>query len=261
MMPNVAYLPGDTPLHHLDARVKLALLTAYTFLLFASTGWEGLACCLLLAVFGLVTGKVPVRLALRGAAPIVFLLGFTVMANALSLASPADGVMIVGSLEFTLVGMLHGIYLATRIVLLIIASALLSLTTTPVALMDAFTSLLRPLRRWNVPVGDIAMMCSIALRFIPVVANEADRIATAQRARGARFGEGGPIVRVRAWVPVLVPLLVSLFHRADKLADMLDGRCFTGALRTRLDAPRMRRVDWIVLFGGCMASLLLSIYL
>ncbi len=261
MMPSVAYLPGETPLHRLDARVKLALLAAYTFLLFTSDGWVGLACCLSLALFGLVVGKVPLGHALRGAGPIALLLALTVIANALSLAHPADGAAIVGSLSFTPAGMLHGMYLAVRIILLIVAAALLSLTTTPVALMDAFTALLRPLGRWNVPVGDVAMMCSIALRFIPVIADEADRIVTAQRARGARFGEGGPVARVRAWGPVLVPLLVSLFHRADALADMLDGRCFTGALRTRLDAPRMRHVDWAVLLGGCTASVLLGIYL
>jgi energy-coupling factor transport system permease protein len=143
-----------------------------------------------------------------------------------------------------------GLFFATRVVLLVIGTTLLTLTTSPIALTDALSRLMMPLRPFRFPVDDVAMMFSIALRFIPTTAEEAEKIVVAQAARGARFDEGGVVRRARAWVPVLVPLFVNLFRRADNLALAMESRCYTGQRRTRLHASRMRTSDWVVLVSG-----------
>jgi energy-coupling factor transport system permease protein len=152
-------------------------------------------------------------------------------------------------------GLARGAYFAVRIVLLVLGTSVVTLTTSPVALTDALSRLMRPLGFAGVPVDDIAMMFSIALRFIPTTAEEADKIVVAQTARGARFDEGGPVRRAKAWVPVLVPLFVNLFRRADDLAVAMESRCYTGVGRTRLHVLRMRAVDWVVLSLGVTATL------
>ena len=143
-----------------------------------------------------------------------------------------------------------GLFFAVRIILLVTGTSLLTLTTSPVALTDALSRLMVPLRPLRFPVDDVAMMFSIALRFIPTTAEEAEKIVVAQTARGARFDEGGVVRRARAWVPVLIPLFVNLFRRADHLAVAMESRCYTGERRTRLHASHMRVSDWLVLATG-----------
>jgi energy-coupling factor transport system permease protein len=133
---------------------------------------------------------------------------------------------------------------------LVVGTSLITLTTSPVALTDALSRLMRPLGVIRVPVDDVAMMFSIALRFIPTTAEEAERLVVAQTARGARFDSGGLIRRARAWLPVLVPLFVRLFRRADDLAVAMESRCYSGQGRTRLRELRMRGTDWAVLAAG-----------
>jgi energy-coupling factor transport system permease protein len=135
--------------------------------------------------------------------------------------------------------------------LLVVGTSLLTLTTSPVALTDALERLMRPLERLRVPVGDVAMMLTVALRFIPTTAEEAEKVVLAQAARGARFDSGGPVRRARAYVPVLVPLFVNLFRRADELAVAMESRCYRGGRgRTRLHESRLRGVDWTVMLVG-----------
>ena len=142
-------------------------------------------------------------------------------------------------------GLRTGAFFAARIVLLVVGTSLLTLTTSPVEIADGIERALGPLKALRVPVGDLAMTLTIALRFIPTTVEEADHVITAQTARGARFDAGGPIARARAYAPVLVPVFLNLFRRADQLATAMEARCYRGSEgRTRLRESRMRPIDW-----------------
>jgi len=248
-VPFGQYVPGTSPVHRLDARVKLALVVAYVAVLFGADGWWGLIAALVAAIFAVAVSGVPVRLALRGLRPVAWLLVFTLIANSLRLDA-TDPLLSVGRLGVDAQGLQDGCYFAVRIIALVLGTSILTLTTSPITLTDALTRIMAPLRHLRVPVDDIAMMFSIALRFIPTTAEEAEKIVVAQTARGAVFDEGGPVKRARAWVPVLVPLFVNLFRRADDLALAMESRCYTGSRRTRLHEPVMRPTDWITLLVG-----------
>lgn len=252
-VPFGQYVPGTSPIHRIDPRVKLGLVVAYTAVLFGADGWWGLVAAIAVASLALGLSGVPLALALRGLRPVAWLLLFTVAANSLKLDSP-DALVSIGRLGVDAEGFRTGCFFAVRISALVVGTSLLTLTTSPVALTDALTRLMMPLRVFRVPVDDIAMMFSIALRFIPTTAEEAEKIIVAQTARGAVFDQGGPVRRARAWVPVLVPLFVNLFRRADDLALAMESRCYTGERRTRLHAPSMRVADWAVLIVGVTAA-------
>jgi len=253
-VPFGQFVPGDSPIHRADARVKITLTLAYTIVLFSTAGWWGLALGAVVALSSIAVSGVPWSLAARGVRPVLWLLLFTILANALVWRA-ADVVVSVGALGVDAVGLMRGLYFAARIVLLMLGTTLVTLTTSPVALTDALSALLRPLGLVRVPVDDLAMMLSIALRFIPTTAEEAERVMVAQSARGARFDEGGPVRRARAWVPVLVPLFVRLFRRADDLAIAMESRCYVGHGRTRLRQLVMRPADWIALVAGVTLAL------
>jgi len=239
-VPFGQYVPGDSPVHRLDARVKIGLTLSYTIALFAVSGWLGLALAACVVLGAVALSRVPWRLVARGLRPIAWLMLFTVVQAA---------------------GLSRGLFFASRIVLLVLGTSLVTLTTSPVALTDAIALLLGPLRVLRVPVDDVATMLSIALRFMPTTAEEAERIVVAQTARGARFDEGGPVKRARAWIPVLVPLFVNLFRRADDLAVAMESRCYRGEGRTRLREWRLRAVDWFILVAGIALAGALAILL
>lgn len=259
-VPFGQFVPGDSAVHRLDPRAKLGLTLAFTVLLFSSRGWLGLAAGALVAVAVVAASRVPWRLAARGLVPIAWLLAFTLVANALA---PGGGNALVnlGPVGVYSAGLSRGLYFAARITLLVLGTSVITLTTSPVALTDALSQLMRPLRFLRVPVDDVAMMFSIALRFIPTTAEETERIVVAQTARGARFDEGGLMTRAKAWIPVLVPLFVNLFRRADNLAIAMESRCYTGVGRTRLHELRMRTGDWLALVVGVTAMLVAGILL
>jgi len=246
LSPFGQYVAADSFLHRLDARLKLLLLAAYLAGLFLIQSAWCLAIYVVLLVATYLLARVPLRLALRGLKPLIIILLFTLLANSLSFSLPLDqnpgweGVALIGQFGIKPSGVLRGLFLAIRIIALFSASSLLTYTTPLVDLSDALVKLLRPLARFRVPTEDIAMMFSIALRFIPLTAAEADRIMVAQSARGARFNEGGPLTRVRAWLPVLVPLFVRLFKRADSLAAAMESRCYSGQQRTHLQNTRLQ---------------------
>lgn len=248
-IPFGQFVPVDSPAHRLEPRVKLGLVVCYTVILFSSSGWSGLGLATALVILALLLSRVPLRLALRGLRPVALLLLITVLMNALRWDS-ADSLVGLGSLGVSRAGLMTGLFFASRIVLLVMGTSLLTLTTSPVALTDALSRLMVPLRPLRFPVDDVAMMFSIALRFIPTTAEEAEKIVVAQAARGARFDQGGVIRRARAWVPVLIPLFVNLFRRADNLALAMESRCYTGQRRTRLHASKMRISDWAVLVSS-----------
>jgi energy-coupling factor transport system permease protein len=206
-----------------------------------------------LGVFALAARRlanVPLALAARGLRPIAWLLAFTLVINALLPAQRTEALLELGPLVIDAGGLVRGLFFSARILLLVLGTSLVTLTTSPVALTDALSQLMRPLAVVRFPVDDAAMMMSIALRFMPTTAEEAERIVVAQTARGARFSEGGLLARARAWLPVLVPLFVRLFRRADDLAVAMEARCYRGEGRTRLREPHMRFADWTALGLG-----------
>lgn len=269
------YIPGATPVHACDARVKIVLLIAYSITLFLVGSWWALGACA--AVFAVLLGvsRVGLRRILALSIPLMVIAAFAIVFNAFSFdvvaassAAPgglgavsagwldgADPIAVAGSFGFVPAGFARGCFYAIRIVLLVAASLLVSFTTTSTELTEAFSSFLRPLRKLRVPVDDVASVLSIALRFIPLVAEELGRIHDAQWSRGAKFGEGGLMVRLRAWATVLVPLFVSMFRRADALAVAMDARCYgaPGVERTSLSRRRIT--------GGAAAVLVIGVAL
>lgn len=260
-VPFGLYVSADTPVHRLDARAKLGVAIAYTLALFAIDAWWGLVVMVVLAMGAARLARTRVTLVLRGLRPVAWLLAFTIVINAFLPAKRTDALFAVGAVWLDASGLRLGLFFAARIVLLVMGTSLVTLTTSPVALTDALASVMRPLGRLRFPVDDAAMMMSIALRFIPTTAQEAEAIIVAQTARGARFGRGGPITRARAWLPVLVPLFVRLFRRADDLATAMEARCYRGEGRTRLNAARFSGTDATVLGLGVAVFISVAVFL
>jgi energy-coupling factor transport system permease protein len=277
VVPFGQYVPGDSVVHRLDARMKLLLVAAYVFALFMVDGWLGLLLCTVLVIGCYLLSGIPLKLAVRGLKPILILLVFTFLANALTFdavslseAPPTGetepfglpaGIALIGDFGIRPAGALRGLYFALRIVLLVSLTSLLTYTASVISLSDGFVSLMRPLARLKVPTEDIATMFSIALRFIPVTAEEAEKIMVAQSARGAVFNKGGPIRRAKAWLPVMIPLFVSLFRRADELACAMETRCYVGQGRTHIRVAEMTEIDFAIGALGALALILLGILL
>lgn len=259
-VPFGQYVPGSSIVHRLDARAKILVTVAYTVMLFAISTWFGLLVAGVLAAAAVRVSTIPWRLALRGLKPVAWLLAFTLIANGLRWR-PDEALLFLGPLGVDGEGLRTGAFFAARILLLVMGTSLVTLTSSPVALTDALSLLMAPLRRVRVPVDDIAMMLSIALRFMPTTAEEAERIVVAQTARGARFDRGGVVARARAWVPVLVPLFVNLFRRADDLAVAMESRCYRGEGRTRLREPKMNGADWAILSASVVTALAVAVVL
>lgn len=269
------YVPGSSLVHHLDTRMKLLLLLAFVVSLFLS-GWWGLLVSGVAVIALYVAAEIPFRMAFRGMKPVLIILSFTFLANALTFgALPADqaqtvtvwmfnapeSIPLIGSFGLRPLGIINGLYFALRIVLLVCITSLLTYTTSIVSITDALVKLMRPLAKLKVPVEDVATMFSIALRFIPITAEEAERIMVAQSARGAAFNYGGPIKRVKAWFPVMVPLFVSLFRRADEIAAAMETRCYIGKGRTHVRDDKLDEVHLAIGLIGTLAIILIGILL
>jgi len=274
-VPFGQYVPGTSAVHRLDARFKLLIVTSFVFALFMVDGWTGLLLCAVLLLGAYLLARIPLKLALRGFKPILVILIFTFLANTLTLSAGGDAgaltsdlaatglvapnlgalpdsIALIGSFGIKPLGALRGLYFVLRILLLISITSLLTFTSSVVALSDALTALMRPLAVLRVPTEDIATMFSIALRFIPLTAEEAEKIMVAQSARAAVFDKGGLIKRARAWVPVMIPLFVNLFRRADELAAAMETRCYTGRGRTHLKVYVLKVSDLVI---GCCGAL------
>ncbi|MCL2363322.1 MAG: energy-coupling factor transporter transmembrane protein EcfT [Defluviitaleaceae bacterium] len=237
------YYPANTLLHRLDPRVKLlAVVVFVTTLLFVSQ-WLGLAIAAVGLSLTIYFSRVPLGFLFRGLRMIFFVVGFAMLLNIF--LTPGENVLFsIGFIHITTEGIYRAFLMASRLVLLVVGSSLLTLTTSPIKLTDGIEALLRPT---PLPAHDIAIMMTIALRMIPTLAEETDKIMKAQKARGADFG-GGPIKRVRAFLPIMVPLFVSAFKRADELATAMEARCYRGGEgRTKLSPLRMQPTDWAVL--------------
>ena len=245
------YVPAESSVHALDAKTKMGLVAAFTGAIFGVRGFAGLGVMAMLVVAAVALSHVPWRIAVRGIKTLSVVLAFTLLVHALRWNPATVSLVRLGPLAVDGPGLLTGMFFAVRIVLLVVGTSLLTLTTSPVQLTDGLERVMRPLEAVRFPAGEVAMMLTIALRFIPTTAQEAEKIVIAQTARGARFDEGGPLARARAFVPVLVPLFVNLFRRAEDLALAMESRCYRGgAGRTRLNEVRMRGADWAVLCLG-----------
>ena len=279
VVPFGQYIPGTSRVHTLDVRMKLLLIVAFVFALFTSQ-WAGLLFCLVMLIAVYLSAGIPLARAARGLKPVLLILAFTFLFNAFTFGAlgtegafveeisadvpAAEGLMydtlsffgaeytvphsiaLIGSFGIVPLGVLRGLYYALRITLLVSITSLLTFTSSIVSLTDAISSLLSPLRVLKVPVEDIAMMFTIALRFIPVTAAEVEKIMVAQASRGVRFDKGGPIKRVHAYVPVMVPLFVNLFKRADELGAAMESRCYVGKGRTQLKVTHLGINDLLI---------------
>jgi energy-coupling factor transport system permease protein len=242
------YVPIESPVHRLDPAAKIGIVAAFTIGLFLVDGFAGLAVMAVAIVLAVAASRVPPRAVVRGLGAVGFIVGFTLLANALRWNPATVALVRVGPLAVDQAGLRTGIFFAVRIVLLVAGTSLLTLTTSPVELTGGIERALAPLKYVRVPVGELAMTLTIALRFIPTTVEEADRIVTAQMARGAAFDRGGPVARAKAYAPVLVPLFYQLFRRADALATAMEARCYHGTeRRTRLHEARMGLTDWTAL--------------
>jgi len=236
------FIPGSSILHRMDPRAKLAWTGVFMVVVFLMETWpEYLLLGMFTGVLLLVSG-VPPKQSLKGLKPLLVLLAFTTVLNLFLI--PGRELVSLGPLTITHEGLQMGIRIFFRLVMLVIIASLMTLTTTPMALTDGLERLMSPLKKLHVPVHEISMMMSIALRFIPTLLEETERIMKAQASRGAEFDTGNLFRRVRSFVPVLVPLFVSAFKRADELAEAMESRGYRGGEgRTRLKVLRFSSVD------------------
>ena len=251
------FFPGNSFLHKLDPRTKLLLTLGLLVVVFVSHGFVGFGLILAFVLAATALSGLKLRFLLRGLKPIFFIVAFTFVLNVF-FQSTGNVLVQLGFLKITDEGLRMALFLAARLVLLVFCTQLLTLTTSPIALTDGLESLLGPLKKVRFPVHEIAMMMSIALRFIPTLMDEADKIMKAQTARGADFESGNLIQRARAMVPLLVPLFVSAFRRAEELAMAMEARCYRGGEgRTRMRTLRYSGRD--ALAGGLLLALLAAV--
>ena len=241
------FFPGDTFLHRLDPRIKLVCVVLYIVALFNAASPLTYGIMFLALAAAVILSGVPLRSLTRGLKAVYIIVLFTAVMNLFFTPGTAVGVTWLGR-HITAEGIRAAVAMVLRIVMLITGTFLLTYTTSPISLTDALESLLRPLKKLHFPVHELAMMMSIALRFIPTLIEETDKIISAQKARGADFESGSLLRRAKALVPILVPLFISAFRRADELATAMECRCYHGGQgRTALHVLRCRTADWVVL--------------
>lgn len=222
------YYPSNSFVHKMDARIKILITIAYIVAVFLVSAYHflGFLACFLFVVLVSVVAKIPFIKVLKSIKTIMF---FIILSAIIQIFVNTSGTPLWEGGFITDVGLLSAGFLILRISLIVVGSSLLTFTTSPVEIADGIESLLYPLKWVKFPVHEFALIMSIALRFIPTLLNETDRIIKAQKARGADFEKGGIIKRARALLPVLIPLLASSFRRADELADAMDSRCYAGS--------------------------------
>ncbi len=248
------YFPGESPIHRLDPRAKLVAMICYIVALFLGKWFVSYALLLLILAAVVKVSTVKPRALVRGLKPVVFILVFTAVLNIFY--TPGQALVSFWIFTITKEGLLHAFFMVVRIVMLITCTFLLTYTTSPLALTDGLESLLGPLKKLRVPVHELSMMMSIALRFIPTLIEETDKIMSAQRARGADFDSGNLIQRAKALIPLLVPLFISAFRRADELATAMECRCYHGGEgRTRMKQLHWRPGDVLFMLGALAAAM------
>lgn len=241
------YYPAESPVHAMDPRAKILISIAFMVVLFVGNNFYAFIVMGAFASMAVAFSKVPLGLLVRGLRPIVFIMAFTLILHLF--LTPGPAIFKVGPVTATWSGLIQGLFIGVRLVILIVFTSLLTLTTSPIELTDGLEDLLNPFRRIGVPAHELAMMMTIALRFIPTLLEEAERIMKAQMARGADFESGNMVKRAKSLVPLLVPLFVSAFRRADDLAMAMEARCYKGGEgRTRMRELHMALRDFVA-FG------------
>ena len=253
------YFPGNSFVHRLDPRSKILAVVLYIIALFLCKSFVSYGVMFLLLATAIKVSKVPLKSILGGLKPILFLACFTAVLNLFT--TPGQTVLFrVWVLTVTLEGVFNAFFMVLRIMMLIAGTFLLTYTTSPILLTDGLESLLSPLKKVGAPIHELAMMMSIALRFIPTLIEETDKIMSAQRARGADFESGNLIHRAKALIPLLVPLFISSFRRADELAVAMECRCYRGgAGRTRLRQLKYQTIATVTLVLFAAVTILVGV--
>lgn len=240
------YFPGNSIVHRIDPRLKIVLVAVLIVLLFVT---NTAIAYVLIAAFILLTvylSKLSIRMILRGLKPLVVIILLTGLLN-LFYTPGVEILRLFGVLTVTSEGVTTAVIMVTRLILLIAGTSILTYTTSPIQLTDAIERLFSPLKLLHVPVHEVAMMMTIALRFIPLLVEETDKIMSAQRARGADFDTGNFLQRGKALIPILIPLFVSAFRRAEELATAMECRLYQGDnKRTRLRQMKLTLIDWAI---------------
>ena len=255
------HFPGNSLVHRFDPRLKLVLTVAYIVLLFAASNPLGLTLSILFLGVMYKVAKIPVKMIGKSLKPILPIVLFTAVLNLFFVSGEGDPLVHFWFLTIYAEGVRYAVLMAVRVMALIAGTSLLTYTTSPIVLTDAIEQLLKPLGKLHFPVHELAMMMSIALRFIPTLIEETDKIMNAQKARGAQLDTGKMTDRVKALVPVLIPLFISAFRRADELAMAMECRGYRGGTgRTRLKVLRCEKQDYIDLAVciACFAVILAS---
>ena len=244
------YFPGKSVIHLLDPRTKLIMLVVYIVGLFVASSWISYAVMLVFLVTVIAISTIPVKNILRGLKPLIFILVFTGLLNLL-FTDTGNVLVSFWGITITDDGLIRAFFMMARILMLISGTFLLTYTTSPIALTDGLEKLLSPLKVIKVPVHELSMMMCIALRFIPTLIEETDKIMCAQKARGADFETGNLLQRAKALVPILVPLFISAFRRADELATAMECRCYQGGEgRSKMKMLRYTRRDYLAFLAG-----------
>ena len=253
------YFPGDTVAHRLDPRTKILLVVLYITARFCAKGVVTYAIMAAVLAVCVRISKVGLRALVRGLKPVLFIIIFTGILNLFF--TPGDRYLVEwGFLRISDTGLRNAVFMVIRIMLLIMGTFLLTYTTSPIRLTDALEQLMGGLKRFHVPVHELAMMMSIALRFIPTLIEETDKIMSAQKARGADFESGSLVQKAKALVPILVPLFISAFRRADELATAMECRCYHGGEgRTKLQVLRYEGRDYAALILGAAVCALVIV--
>ena len=253
------YYPGYSAIHNLDARLKIVLTLFYMVSIFVAKDFIGYVIIFIFVAATIKISKVPVRFILRGLKPVFIIIAFTFILNMFM----TDGTLIVQIwvLKITYEGLYRAIFMALRIIFLIIGSSILTFTTKPVKMTDGIESLFKPFVRFGLPAHELAMMMTIALRFIPTLLEETDKIMKAQIARGADFETGSIFKRAKNLIPIFIPLLIGAFRMASDLAMAMEARCYRGGEgRTKLHVFKFKKIDYIaiVVFAIFFALVILS---
>jgi len=249
------FFPGNTVVHRLDPRTKLILMITYITGLFIAKGFPAYGFMLVVLITCLAVSEIKPKAVFRGLRPVLIIICLTVFLNIFFIRG--DTILLkYGFITITQEGVYTAIFMALRLMMLIISTFLLTYTTSPITLTDGLERMLSPLKKIKLPIHEFSMMMSIALRMIPTLIEETDKIMSAQKSRGADFETGGLIKRAKAILPLIIPLFISAFRRADELATAMESRCYNGGEgRTKLNVLKFTKIDFIAfLFGACIIT-------
>lgn len=245
------YFPGNTIIHRLDPRIKIIITALFIASLFFINNFIPYVLIVGFILLAVKISNVPLKFILKGIKPLLFIIVITFTINVLM--TKGEVLFEIGPLTVTKEGIYLAVFMALRLIFLIIGTSLLTLTTSPIALTDGIEKLLTPFKKIGLPAHELAMMMTIALRFIPTLLEETDKIMKAQMARGADFESGNILNRAKNLVPLLVPLFINAFRRADELATAMEARCYRGGdNRTRLNELKLRKTDITILISMIM---------